>query len=138
MRKYDKKKHAFFSYCVTVYYFLFSQIKKYHCYTNPHFSTVQLAAAQFQNHNSRPPLHVQKGLISYYCRKVDLVMLQISWQKLKGSENQNAQENGHNSGMIKDVFIKFFHDFILNIQNKKQCRLTCKTPVRFSLYCFKI
>ena len=56
-------------------------------------------------------------------------------RKLK---KKNAQENGHNFGMIKDVFIKFFHDFILNIQNKKWCQLICKTPTRFSLYCLKI
>ena len=57
--------------------------------------------------------------------------------KRKFKKKKNAQENGHNFGMIKDVFIKFFHDFILNIQNKKWCQLICETP-RFSLYCLKI
>lgn len=35
--------------------------------------------------------------------------------------------------MIRDVFIKFFHDFILNIQDKKWCQLIRETPTRFFL-----
>lgn len=58
--------------------------------------------------------------------------------KKKKKKLKCSQENGHNSGMIKDVFIKCFHDFILNIQNKKWCQFILETPTRFSLYCLKI
>lgn len=53
MRKYDKKNKSVFlqCHCVTPS-FLFSQIKKYPCYTNPKAATsAGVASCQSQNHN---------------------------------------------------------------------------------------
>lgn len=82
-------------------------------------------------------MQINEGLRNFGCRWI--------WQGCHSAgrsyeevKNQNAQENEHNFGMIKEVFIKIFHDFILNIQNKKWCQLICETPARFSLYCLKI
>lgn len=98
---------------------------------------VQLAAQLQQKSMLSLFMQINEGLRNFGCRWI--------WQGCHSAgrsyeevKNQNAQENEHNFGMIKEVFIKIFHDFILNIQNKKWCQLICETPARFSLYCLRI
>lgn len=83
-------------------------------------------------------MQINEGLRNDGCRWIWQGCQSVDRSYYQEVKNQNAQENEHNFGMIKEVFIKIFHDFILNIQNKKWCQLIHETPTRFSLYCLKI